>query len=142
MSVLYSLNQYFQSFGALSIVKINAPWFHVRERGVFGGVFGIMISSGYFLALTVGGWILAYLPWYYIFLIPAAYIFTMFVIDYFIIKNTPKEAGFEDFNTGDATANDPDKDKPVDYAYLFKKVFTNPIILTLIASEFCTGFVR
>ena len=58
MSLLYAVNQYFQSFGALSVVKVNAPWFHVKERGVFGGVFGIMISSGYFLALTVGGWIL------------------------------------------------------------------------------------
>jgi len=26
--------------------------------------------GGYFLAMTVGGWILAYLPWYYVFLIP------------------------------------------------------------------------
>ena len=59
MSLLYAANQYFQSFGALSVVKVNAPWFHVKERGVFGGVFGMMISSGYFLALTVGGWILA-----------------------------------------------------------------------------------
>src|SRR5579863_2924493 len=62
MSLLYSLNQYFQSFGALSIVKANSPWFHVRERGVFGGVFGVMISAGYFLAMTVGGWILATMP--------------------------------------------------------------------------------
>ncbi|MBI4425244.1 MAG: MFS transporter, partial [Elusimicrobia bacterium] len=58
MSLLYAVNQYFQSFAALSVVKTNAPWFHVRERGVFGGVFGIMISTGYFLAMTVGGWIL------------------------------------------------------------------------------------
>lgn len=63
MSLLNAVNMYFQSFGALSVVKVNAPWFHVRERGIFGGVFGIMISSGYFLALTVGGWILAHLPW-------------------------------------------------------------------------------
>src|SRR5512141_3019759 len=33
MSVLYSANMYFQSFGALSVVKVNASWFHVRERG-------------------------------------------------------------------------------------------------------------
>src|SRR5205085_6829514 len=77
MSLLYSVNMYFQSFGALSVVKVNAAWFHVRERGIFGGIFGIMISTGYFLAITVGGWILAFWPapdraWYYIFLIPAA----------------------------------------------------------------------
>jgi OPA family glycerol-3-phosphate transporter-like MFS transporter len=29
MSLLYAVNQYFQSFGALSVVKVNAPWFHV-----------------------------------------------------------------------------------------------------------------
>ncbi len=33
MSLLYAVNQYFQSFGALSVVKVNAPWFHVKERG-------------------------------------------------------------------------------------------------------------
>ena len=33
---LYSLNMYFQSFGAVSIVKVNSAWFHVRERGTFG----------------------------------------------------------------------------------------------------------
>jgi len=45
-SVLYGLNMYFQSFGAVAIVKVNAPWFHVRERGVFGAIFGILISLG------------------------------------------------------------------------------------------------
>src|SRR6185312_11332511 len=39
LSLLYAVNQYFQSFGALSIVKVNSHWFHVRERGVFGGIF-------------------------------------------------------------------------------------------------------
>ncbi|MDB6110961.1 MAG: glycerol-3-phosphate transporter [Pedosphaera sp.] len=32
-SILYSLNMYFQSFGAMSIIKVKAYWFHVRERG-------------------------------------------------------------------------------------------------------------
>src|SRR5262245_8719068 len=36
MSLLYSANMFFQSFGALSVVKVNAAWFHVQERGVFG----------------------------------------------------------------------------------------------------------
>jgi len=30
-----------------------------------------MISSGYFLALTVGGWILSLMSWYWVFLIPS-----------------------------------------------------------------------
>ena len=45
LSVLYAINMYFQSFGALSVVKVNSAWFHVRERGLLGGVFGAMIST-------------------------------------------------------------------------------------------------
>ncbi|MFI5279740.1 MAG: MFS transporter [Gemmatimonadales bacterium] len=142
MSLLYAVNQYFQAFGALSIVKVNAPWFHVRERGVFGGIFGIMISSGYFLAITVGGWILAALPWYWVFLVPGFAIGLMAVIDYFIVKDTPAQAGFADFDTGDASANDADKDRPVDFHHLMSRIFTNRIIVTLAVAEFCTGFVR
>ncbi len=142
MSLLYAVNAYFQSFGALSVVKVNAPWFHVRERGVFGGIFGIMISSGYFLAMTVGGWILAWLPWYCVFLIPAAAILAMFFVDKAMVADTPSVAGFAEFDTGDATSQRLDKDEPVDLAYLMKHVLSNPVILTLIAAEFCTGFVR
>ncbi len=142
MSLLYAVNQYFQSFGALSVVKVNAPWFHVKERGIFGGVFGIMISSGYFLALTVGGWILAFLPWYWVFLIPSMLLALMIVVDAILVKDKPSEAGFPDFDTGDATSKDADKDKPVTFGYLAGRVFSNPIILTIIAAEFCTGFVR
>lgn len=142
MSLLYAVNQYFQSFGALSVVKVNAPWFHVRERGVFGGVFGIMISSGYFLALTVGGWILAFFPWYWVFLTPSLLLAVMFVVDALLVKDRPSQAGHPDFDTGDATSKDADRDTPADVGYLVRRVLSNPVILTIIAAEFCTGFVR
>ncbi len=142
MSLLYAVNQYFQSFGALSVTKANASWFHVKERGVFGGIFGIMISCGYFLALTVGGFILSRMEWYYVFLIPSVLLAIMAIVDLILVKNKPSEAGFKDFNTGDATSDDADKDVPVNWSYLAKRVFSNPVILTIIAAEFCTGFVR
>ncbi|MCS6886193.1 MAG: MFS transporter [Acidobacteriota bacterium] len=141
MSLLYSANCYFQSFGALSVVKVNSAWFHVRERGVFGGIFGIMISSGYLLAISFGGYLLGRFPqhWYIVFLAPAVAILVMFTIDLLIVKDTPKDAGFENFNTGDASAGD---ETPVDLSYVVNKILSNPIILTIAAAEFCTGFVR
>jgi len=142
MSLLYAVNQYFQSFGALSVVKVNAPWFHVKERGVFGGIFGIMISGGYFLAMTVGGWILSSMAWYMVFLIPSAAIFAMYLVDLFLVKDTPKEAGFENFNTGDASSHEKDNAVPLKFGELMTRVFTNRVIVTLAVSEFCTGFVR
>ena len=139
MSLLYACNCYFQSFGALSVVKVNAPWFHVRERGFFGGVFGIMISLGYTLALTVGGFLLAHYPFYVVFLVPAGALVVMAVVDFFLVRDTPGAAGLGDFDTGDASSGDT---TPVDLKYVFGKVFTNPVMLNLAAAEFCTGFVR
>jgi len=139
LSLMYSANMYFQSFGALSVVKVNAAWFHVRERGIFGAVFGIMISSGYWLAMTLGGWILAHYAWYMVFLVPSAAILVMVVIDSLLVRDRPSHAGHDDFDTGDASSGD---ETPVNMAYLFKRVFTNPVILTIAAAEFCTGFVR
>ncbi|MEW6733006.1 MAG: MFS transporter, partial [Acidobacteriota bacterium] len=123
----------------LSVVKVNAPWFHVRERGVFGGIFGIMISSGYLLAFSAGGLVLKYLPWYFVFIVPSIAMLVMFTIVSIAVKSTPQEAGFQNFNTGDASSGD---EAPVNRAYLVKKIFTNPIILTIAVAEFFTGFVR
>jgi OPA family glycerol-3-phosphate transporter-like MFS transporter len=139
MSLLYSVNMYFQSFGALSVVKVNSAWFHVHERGIFGGIFGIMISTGYFLAITIGGWILAHFPWYFVFLVPSAALAIMFLVDYRVVRDRPSHAGHDDFDTGDASSGD---EAPVDFGYIARKVFTHPVLLTLAAAEFCTGFVR
>ena len=54
-SLLYAVNMYFQSYGAMSIIKVKAYWFHVRERGVFGAIFGTLISSGVYFAFDWGG---------------------------------------------------------------------------------------
>src|SRR6185437_449974 len=53
-SVLYSANMYFQSYGAMSIIKVKAYWFHVRERGIFGAIFGTLISFGVYFAFDWG----------------------------------------------------------------------------------------
>ena len=141
MSLLYAVNQYFQSFGALSVVKVNAPWFHVKERGVFGGIFGIMISSGYFLAMGFGGWILAHFGWQWVFIVPSALILIMVLVDYFLVKDKPEQCGFPKMNTDDATCHLSD-DLKVGFTYVLKRAFANPVILTLMVAEFCTGFVR
>src|SRR6266480_1168174 len=53
-STIYALNMYFQSYGAVSIIKVKAYWFHVRERGVFGAIFGTLISFGVYFAFDWG----------------------------------------------------------------------------------------
>ena len=92
-SALYGVNMYFQSFGAVAIVKCNAPWFHVRERGVFGAIFGILISLGIFFAFDVGYKILNAWGHVEVFIVPAVLLAVFWVIDFIIVKNTPGEPG-------------------------------------------------
>ena len=63
---LYGVNMYFQSYGAMSIIKVKANWFHVRERGLFGAIFsglGVVLvpqlGAATFIALLVTGQMLA-----------------------------------------------------------------------------------
>lgn len=136
---LNAANMYFQSFGAVSIVKVNAHWFHVRERGVLGGLFGILISLGlYFsydwsLALTKSFGFLAS------FWVPSAVLAAMFVASLVYVRDSPASAGWKDFDTGDATSG---QQHPDPLGVVVKKLLTQRVVLLLVAIEFCSGFLR
>ncbi len=138
-ATVWAMNGYFQSYSALSLIKVNSAWFHVRERGVFSAIFGSMIQSGRFLIYLIGPIAVTLLPWQWVFFIPAAIMTMMAVLTFLFVRDSPKDAGFEDFDTADASSGDTAK---VDLKYLTGKVFTNPITVAIALAEFCTGFVR
>lgn len=151
-AILYAANMYFQSYGAVSIVKVNAHWFHVRERGIFSGIFGIMIASGIYLANDVirlildsplvkgegfeGGDAL-----WWIFLSPAILLIAFFFIEIFLLRDTPAKAGLQDFDTLDESSGENLEEK-IPTLQLFKRILTHPVILTIAGIEFCTGILR
>ena len=138
-ATIWGLNAYFQSYSALALIKVNSGWFHVRERGVFSAIFGSMIQSGRFLIFFIGGIAVTLLPWQWVFFIPAGIMAGMGILTFLFVHDTPRGAGLADFDTADASSGDNTK---ADFTYLAKKVFTNPITVTIAISEFCTGFVR
>ena len=117
MSLLYAVNQYFQSFGALSVVKVNAPWFHVRgarrvrrhlrhhdllrllpgddRRRLDPGLPALVLGVPDPLGRRRGDVRWSTISW---------------------SRTPPEQAGFPDLDTGDATSADADRDKPVDFA--------------------------
>ncbi len=166
-SILYGLNMYFQSYGAVSIVKVNAPWFHVKERGVFSGIFGTLISLGLYFSYDWGQSIVnatsiktngnlgffesiihnilnvgaspVNMTWF-VFFIPALILIFFVILEYFLLKDNPSEAGFPDFDTEDASSGE--MDVKFSALQLIKKIMTNPIILTIAFIEFCSGVLR
>ena len=165
-SIAYALNMYFQSYGAVSIIKVKAYWFHVRERGVFGAIFGTLISFGVYFAFDWGGAIVKMtkvdandLSWlgqlvhrtfasskssvdatWAVFFIPAAALLFWALVDLWLIKDTPEEAGFPHLDTHDASSGQ----MHVNFTTmeLLKKVFTSPLMLLVAAVELTSGVFR
>jgi OPA family glycerol-3-phosphate transporter-like MFS transporter len=166
-SAVYALNMYFQSYGAVSIIKVKAYWFHVRERGVFGAIFGTLISIGAYFAFDWGqaivemtrattavklGWFHGLLQQIFVrqskpvdatwavFFIPAAILIFWVLMDWWLIKDTPEEANFPHFDTCDASSGQ----MHVEFSTmdLLKKVFTSPLMLMLAAVELTSGVLR
>lgn len=150
--VMYSINMYFQSYGAASIVKVNSSWFHVRERGTFSGIFGIMISSGIFLAFDISQRIIDSAlvkrqgynggdALWWVFFAPAALLGIFFLIETFLLKDRPSQAGLKDFDTGDESSGE-DLEEKVHPLAMYRRILTHPVLLTIIGIEFCTGVLR
>ncbi len=146
--LLYAVNMYFQSFGAVSIVKVNAAWFHLRERGTFGGIFGILIALGLYFAFDWCAFIAEAAPTEWVFFVPAVLLLVFFGIDWFWVRDTPGDAGQEDFDTGDADWGDDAPRKPgiagtiASVLYVGRLMLSQPVILIIAAVEFCSGFLR
>jgi len=166
-SVVYALNMYFQSFGAVSIIKVKAYWFHVRERGVFGAIFGTLISLGVYFAFDWGGAIVkmtqaappvtsgwlgglirrVFVPeaatvdaTWAVFFIPAAIMIFWALVDGWLIKDTPEEAGFAYFDTHDASSGE----MHVEFTKweLLRKIFASPLMLVIALVEMTSGVFR
>ena len=136
---VWALNSYFQSFSALALIKVNASWFHIQERGVFSAIFGSMIQSGRALIFLIGGTLVALLPWQWVFFVPALVVSSMALLTFKFVRNSPEECNLPYLDVQDASSSDT---SPVTVAYVLGKVLKNPVTLTIAAAEFCTGFVR
>jgi OPA family glycerol-3-phosphate transporter-like MFS transporter len=166
-SVVYALNMYFQSYGAVSIIKVKAYWFHVRERGVFGAIFGTLISFGVYFAFDWGkaivdmaaadpkgqvGWLHALIQRVFVpdarpvnatwavFFIPAAILLVWALLDWWLIKDTPEDADFPLFDPHDASSGQMHIELTT--MDLLKKVFTSPLMLMIAMIGLTSGVMR
>jgi OPA family glycerol-3-phosphate transporter-like MFS transporter len=167
LSGLYALNMYFQSYGAVSIIKVKANWFHVRERGVFGAIFGTLISFGVYFAFEWGQAIVnmtkaavpaapdfltdllrgLFVPaggtidaTWAVFFIPSAILIFWALMDFLLIKETPEDAGFPYLDTHDASSGH--MHEKYTTKDLLLKVFRSPLMLLLCGVELTAGVLR
>ena len=165
--MLYAINMYFQSYGAMSIIKVKAYWFHVRERGIFGAIFGTLISFGIYFAFDWGasiiamtranptapsGWLQELLRKLFVpvgsavnatwavFFVPAAILIVWVLLDLWLIKDTPEDAGFPHLDTCDASSGQ----MHVEFSVfdLLKKIFASRVMILIALIELTSGVFR
>jgi len=168
-SVLYAINMFFQSFGSLSFIKIKAYWFHVRERGMFSAIFGTLISIGVFFAFdwgarviemtkagAHGGWLTSLLQKIFatdvtvggklvdatwaVFFVPAIILVFWIVVNAWLLKDTPEDAGFPALETSDASTGQMDVE--LSNGDLLKKFFTSKLMLMFAFIGLTSGVFR
>lgn len=166
-SIVYALNMLFQSFGAVSTIKVKSFWFHVRERGTFGAIFGTLISLGVYFAFDWGEAIANAVKMnrgtepsvvydilnslfvldgrttpalWLIFYIPAIILIFWALIDVILLKDSPDAAGFDPLDVHDASHGE--REKKYTYKELMHKIFSNKIIWTIGIIEFTSGILR
>lgn len=139
LASVWSLNAYFQSFSALSLIKVNTAWFHIAERGMFSAIFGSLLQVGRLIVFSLGALLVAMGSWPFLFFVPAVLILMMCIPTYLLVRNAPSECKLPDLDPEDATRH-PDLKNP--FKSVIKKLWRNPIAVTIAAAEFCTGFVR
>ncbi|HBL18483.1 MAG: hypothetical protein A2X36_10780 [Elusimicrobia bacterium GWA2_69_24] len=165
--LLYAINMHFQSYGAISIVTVKAPWFHVRERGTFSTIFGSMIAFGLYFAFDwgfaladatraapkgeLGFWARTF-TWvfglggsgtdqnWWLFFVPAIIMAVFWVVMFLFLRNTPGEAGYADFETGEESVSASGERLPMREVFL--KIVSHPVLLVVCGIEFCSGILR
>jgi OPA family glycerol-3-phosphate transporter-like MFS transporter len=166
LTVLYIGNMIFQSLGAISTIKVKSYWFHVRERGTFGAIFGTLISLGVYFAfdwiaaiansvdvhkINDGGKVRSLIlyafglngstisAYWYIFYIPAGFLVFWALLDVVLIKDSPSDAGFGAYDTHDASSG---QAAYTSWWQTIRAVLTNRTLLMIGGIEFCAGVLR
>lgn len=140
MAAIWTINGYFQSFGALSIVKVNVQWFHITERGTFAGIFGVLIRFGLILAFYVTPLLFKTFGLAWSFFLPAAGVAVLFALNALLMENSPASAGFANFDTGDGS--DAGDEQPAPIGEVLRKVFTLRVAWIIAVGSMMIGFVR
>lgn len=133
MAVVWSANFFFQSCGAISVIKYNAGWYKSEERGRMAGVFGFYIQIGRALVLLLCPLILRFLPWQYAFYLPSLMLGITYFVSSKFLHETPEELGFESLG---------EEAKHVKIGEVLRKVFSDKITLLVGTLVFFIASIR
>ena len=77
----------------ISLLKLNAAWFHDRHFATMTGVTIVLGNVGSLLAAAPLAWALYFISWRSVFVAVGAFSLLLAVLTWFLVRNNPGEAG-------------------------------------------------
>jgi sugar phosphate permease len=81
------------SVAFISLLKLNATWFHDRHFGTAVGLTLVLGNVGSVLAAAPFAWVLQFTTWRTVFIILGGVSFAVAVLTWLFVRNHPGEAG-------------------------------------------------
>lgn len=92
-ALLWGLNGIVSSVGFPACAKLLSVWFSQAERGTYWGMLNISLNVGGGLSPIIVGTVVAASGWRFGLVVPGVIAVCMGLISYFVIADSPKEAG-------------------------------------------------
>jgi sugar phosphate permease len=91
----------------ISLLKLNAAWFHDRHFATMAGVTLMLGNAGSLLAAAPLAWALGYVSWRTVFVTVGVFSLLLAVLAWFFVRNNPGEAGLPSLRELDGKAAHP-----------------------------------
>jgi sugar phosphate permease len=91
----------------ISLLKLNAAWFHDRHFATMAGVTLLLGNAGSLLAAAPLAWVLGYVSWRTVFVGVGAFSLLLAVLAWLFVRNNPGEAGLPSLRELDGKAAHP-----------------------------------
>ncbi|HPW45635.1 MAG TPA: MFS transporter [bacterium] len=136
---VWVLNGYMQAYGSPGNLKVNGSWFDTKERGLFAGIFTAVVYCGRLAIMIFGPLIIAKYHWKWVFIAPALVTVLVSLVVLFFVKETPKEAGFDDIDFAQSKV---EEGSHVGFLTSLKIVLSNKYMWIMGFAYLSTGVVR
>lgn len=91
----------------ISLLKLNASWFHDRHFATMTGASLLLGNAGSLLAATPLAWALTYVSWRTVFVAVGGFSLLLAVLAWWLVRNNPGEAGLPSLRELDGKAAHP-----------------------------------
>ena len=140
MAVLYIINQIFQGCGFAPCNHLMVSWVPPTELATKMSIWNTSHSIGVFVVAIICG---ALTSWQLCFWVPAIIAFVGIFFIIITLRDTPKSVGLPELPRVEGEIDDTQvKDPRAFKAFLYKKVFLNPVIWVLALTDLFVYIVR